>query len=127
APGDAIVAQPLTAPRWAPPRDLTAGQDGTGTATLYGNGGEDILIGGAGNDAIDGGANDDLIFGDAVQLQRRDVRPGITGDITNLRFQALTGTQIYSTTNGPTFGQAQNNGTAQAYRDGDGLTAVTTD
>ncbi len=129
--GDVIDAQgatlgtPFVDPRWVYSRDLTSAQVGGGNDTIYGNGGEDILIGGAGNDAIDGGSADDLIFGDAVQLQRRDVRPGVTGDITNLRFQALTGTQIYSTANA-TLGQALNNGTAQSYRDGDGLSVPTT-
>src|SRR5205807_3448418 len=83
---------------------------------------EDILIGGAGNDAIDGGAGDDLIFGDAVQLKRRDVDPYHAGDITNPRFQALSGGQIYSTANANA-GQAMNDGTAQNYRDGNGTYA----
>ena len=107
-------------------RDLTSAQVGGGNDTIYGNGGEDILIGGTGNDAIDGGANDDLIFGDAVQLQRRDVIPGVTGDITNPRFQDLIGTQIYDTANA-TLGNALNDGIAQSYRelDGDGTGKLT--
>src|SRR5260370_42470726 len=73
--GDIFSDQVLD-PRWVYSfvPDLTVG----GNDTLYGNGGEDILIGGAGNDAIDGGAGGDLIFGDAVQLFRRDVIPGVT-------------------------------------------------
>src|SRR5438874_13672087 len=95
--------------------DLNVG----GNDTIYGTGGQDILIGGAGSDAIDGGAADDLIFGDAVQLQRRDVNPTVVGDITNLRFQTLTGTQIYSATDA-TLGQALNDGIARSYRDTNG-------
>ena len=76
-------------------RDLATG----GNDTIYGNGGEDVLIGGAGSDSIDGGAQDDLIFGDAARLQRRDIDPGVIGgvpgSITNPRYQALQGTQIY--------------------------------
>ena len=129
--GDVIDAQgatlgtPIDDPRWVYSSDLTAAQVGGGNATcstgcgndtLYGNGGQDILIGGAGNDAIDGGADDDLIFGDAVQLFRRDVNPNVTGNITDPRFQALSGAQIYSTTDA-TLGAALNNGVAQNYRD----------
>ena len=122
--GDVIDTQattPIYDPRWVYSRDLTSGQIGGGNDTIYGGDGEDILIGGTGNDAIDGGANDDLIFGDAVQLQRRDVIPGVTGDITNPRFQTLKGTQIYDTANA-TLGNAMNDGNAQSYRelDGDG-------
>jgi Ca2+-binding RTX toxin-like protein len=126
--GDVIDAQapargtPFVDPRWVYSRDLTSGQVGAGNDTIYGNGGEDILVGGTGNDAIDGGLGDDLIFGDAVQLQRRDVRPGITGDITSLRFQTLGGTQIYSTADA-TLGAALNDGTAQTWRDGNGVYA----
>ena len=113
----ATVGTPIYDPRWV----YTRAQDYTigGNDTIYGNGGEDILIGGAANDAIDGGTGDDLIFGDAVQLFRRDVQPGVTGDITNPRFQALSGRQIYSTNNA-TLGQAQNDGVPQNYRDANG-------
>src|SRR5260370_12900249 len=89
-------------PRWVYTfvPDLNVG----GNDTIYGNGGEDILIGGAGSDAVDGGAQDDLIFGDAVQLYRRDVMPGVNPAraITHPRFQALTSTPIYSTAPGST-------------------------
>jgi Ca2+-binding RTX toxin-like protein len=96
-------------------RDInTAGQD-----TIYGNAGEDILIGGAGNDMVDGGLGDDLIFGDAVQLNRRDVDPNFRGAITNPRFQTLTGTQIYSLVT-LTLGQALNDGIARSWRDANG-------
>src|SRR5262249_50109640 len=61
--------------------------------TIYGNGGDDVLIGGPGNDAIDGGAGRDLVFGDNVTLDRT----GHLGNFTNLRFETLQGTQIYST------------------------------
>src|SRR5439155_1603448 len=114
------VSDQVLDPRWVYSfvPDLAVGGDDT----LYGNGGEDILIGGAGNDAIDGGAGDDLIFGDAVQLKRRDVDPYHVDDITNPRFQALSGGQIYSTANA-NVGQAMNDGTAQNYRDGNGTYA----
>ena len=126
--GDVIDAQrstlgtPIYDPRWVYSRDLTSAQVGGGNDTIYGNGGEDILIGGVGNDAIDGGPADDLIFGDAVQLQRRDVIPGVVGDIANPRFQTLIGTQIYDTANA-TLGQAMNDGIPRAYRDGNGTYA----
>ena len=64
-----------------------------GNDIVYGNGGEDILIGGTGNDAIDGGTDRDLVFGDNVSLDRT----GHFGNYSNLRFETLTGTQIYST------------------------------
>ncbi len=54
-------------------------------------GGDDILIGGAGNAWIGGGAGDDLIFGNNVTLTR-------AGSTNNPRFEALTGTQIYTDT-----------------------------
>jgi len=128
--GDMISdhADQVVDPRWVYSffPDLNVG----GNDTIYGNGGEDILVGGAGGDAVDGGAQDDLIFGDAVLLMRRDITPGVTvvaGAITNPRFQALCGSQIYSTTaglicGGKTFalGQAMNNGVALNYRDSDG-------
>src|SRR5262249_52831409 len=60
---------------------------------IYGNGGDDVLIGGAGNDAIDGGSQRDLAFGDNVSLDRT----GHLGIFSNLHFEALQGTQIYST------------------------------
>src|SRR5258708_40342339 len=48
--------------------------------------------------------------------------PGVTpaGAITNPRFQALTSTQIYSTTPGSTLGRALNNSIAQNFRDSNG-------
>src|SRR5258708_6236560 len=117
--GDMVSDQVLD-PRWVYSfvPDLTVG----GNDTLYGNGGDDILIGGKGNDAIDGGAGDDLIFGDNVQLYRRDVNPYAVGDITNPRFQTLSGTQIYSTATA-TLGQALNDGIARTYRDANGSSA----
>ena len=126
--GDVIDAQgatlgtPIDDPRWVftyvP--DMALG----GNDTIYGNGGEDILVGGAANDRIDGGNADDLIFGDAVQLFRRDVIPTVIGDITNPRFQTLSGTQIYPTTGLPTDAtNAFNSGLAQNYRDPNGTYA----
>ena len=60
---------------------------------IYGNGGQDILLGGTGNDAIDGGAGMDLVFGDHASLDRTTH----LNNFTDPRFQALQGTQIYST------------------------------
>ena len=91
----------------------------TGQDTIYGNAGEDILIGGASNDMVDGGLGDDLIFGDAAQLNRRDVDPNVRGTTTNPRFQTLTGTQIYSLVTA-TLGWALNDGIARNWRDANG-------
>ncbi len=121
--GDLISSQ-IVDPRWAYSRDLTVG----GADTIYGNNGEDVLIGGAAGDRIDGGAQDDLIFGDAVRLQRRDINVsvigGVAGSITNPRFQALIGTQIYPfdtvAADAASFTEATialNDGTPQNYRD----------
>ncbi len=61
--------------------------------TLRGGDHDDILIGNTGSDAIDGGLDEDLIFGDNVALDR-----SLTlGDVSNPRFRALSGTQVYST------------------------------
>ncbi|MGY4311159.1 Ca2+-binding RTX toxin-like protein [Bradyrhizobium sp. JR3.5] len=72
-----------------------------GNNTVYGNGGDDILIGGPGNDALDGGTGRDLVFGDDVTLTRglvgRTAGAGLLGNYANLRFETLSGTQIYST------------------------------
>ena len=118
--GDLISSQRLD-PAWVYTfvPDLTVG----GNDTIYGLAGQDILIGGAANDAIDGGTDDDLIFGDAVQLFRRDVQPTVTGDITNPRFESLTGTQIYSTADA-TLGAPLNDLLhPQNYRDANGTSA----
>src|SRR5690348_14292832 len=53
---------------------------------------------------------------------RRDVRPGITGDITNPRFQTLQGTQLYDTADA-TLGRTLNDGVARTWRDSDGVYA----
>lgn len=81
-----------------------------GADTLYGNAGADLLVGGAAGDFIDGGSGDDLILGDAVQLANRFT------DITNPRFEALSGAQIYDNTTG----QALVDGVARNYRNLDG-------
>ena len=104
--GDVISSQVLD-PTWAFSRDLTLG----GADTIKGNGGEDILVGGAAGDSIDGNAQDDLIFGDAAKISRRPT------DITNLRFETLTGTQIYDTTASNAAGDALVDGTARAQVD----------
>ncbi|OYT97790.1 MAG: hypothetical protein CFE49_00090 [Pseudomonas sp. PGPPP3] len=44
--------------------EILIAQRSTG-ATLYGNGGDDILIGGVGNDVLDGGEGNDLLHGGA--------------------------------------------------------------
>src|SRR5262249_26231046 len=109
-------------PRYVITRNLTIG----GTDTIHGKGGEDVLVGGAAGDKIDGGPKDDLIFGDAVELRRRDVNTasvgGVAGSITNPRFQALTGTQLYPIDNNVNDAtNALNNGVAQNYRDANGM------
>ena len=102
--------------------DMTIG----GGDTIYGNQGEDVLVGGAAGDRIDGGSSDDLIFGDAVRLFRRDITPGPVNpaQISNPRFQELTGTQIYPSTGDPSDALlANNSGVWQNYRDPDGAYA----
>jgi len=89
--------------------DLTQG----GADTIQGGADNDVLVGGAAGDSIDGDEGDDLIFGDAVQLQWRG------GDITNPRFETLSGTQIYGTV-GNAAGVDQVDGTARNYRDPSG-------
>jgi Ca2+-binding RTX toxin-like protein len=61
---------------------------GFGADTIRGDGGEDVIVGGADSDRLDGGAGRDLIFGDDVLLTR-------DGDMTNPRYQVLSGSQIY--------------------------------
>src|SRR5439155_26603728 len=97
-------------PRWLFSTNLVLG----GTDTVRGGADEDILIGGAAGDAIDGNEADDLIFGDAVQLLRRPT------DITDPRFETLTGTQIYSTAASNSAGADQVDGLARNYRDPNG-------
>jgi Ca2+-binding RTX toxin-like protein len=115
-----LISSTIVDPRWiysfVP--DLTVGSNDT----IYGNGGEDVIVGGALNDALDGGAADDLLFGDAVQLYRRDVTLGSTGDITSPRYQSLSGTQIYSTADA-TLGQVLYNNVPLNARDGNGAYA----
>jgi Ca2+-binding RTX toxin-like protein len=106
--GDVISSRVLQ-PTWAMSRDLTFGA----ADTVQGLAGEDVLVGGAANDMIDGGANDDLIFGDAVKIARRP------SDVTNPRFETLSGSQIYSTA-AATNGADQVDGTARNYRDPNG-------
>ena len=86
-----------------------------GNDLLYGNGGDDVLVGGTGDDAIDGGGDRDLLFGDNVSLSRA----GHLGNYTNLRFETLSGTAIYSTTLGQA-GVDQANGVPQADPRGPG-------
>ena len=54
-------------------------------------GSDNILIGGPGNTWIGGGTGDDLIFGNNVTISR-------VSTITDPRFEALAGTQIYTDT-----------------------------
>ena len=111
--GDVTSSQVLF-PTWAMSRDLVLG----GSDTIRGNAGEDILVGGAAGDAIDGNAGDDLVFGDAVKLSRRPA------DITNPRFEALSGTQIYDASSSVlTNGNDQVDGIARNYRDPNGTYA----
>jgi len=65
---------------------------------IYGTAIADIIIGGAGNDMIDGAAGDDLIFGDNVFLTRMGIAgdENLIDDISNLRFQTLLGSYLYS-------------------------------
>jgi RTX calcium-binding nonapeptide repeat (4 copies) len=93
----------------------SASRQNGGNDTVYGNGGEDILIGGTGDDAIDGGTDRDLVFGDNASLDRT----GHFGNYSNLRFETLTGTQIYSTAPANA-GQDQANNLPQADPRGHG-------
>ncbi len=86
--GDFTTSQ-IVDPAWIYSRDYTIGAPDT----IKGGAGQDILIGGAAGNYMDGGLGDDLIFAPNVQLRNR-----FTG-ITNPRFEALSGTQIYSTVN----------------------------
>jgi Ca2+-binding RTX toxin-like protein len=88
---------------------VTTTDNGLGGAdTIRGDEGQDALAGGADSDRIDGGTERDLIFGDSVALDRT------TGDQgKNARFEALSGSQIYSTASG-TAGNAQVDGKSQS-------------
>ena len=109
-----LVSSQIIDPTWVISRDLTVG----GTDILEGGADDDVLVGGAGGDYIDGDTGDDLIFGDAVQLFRRDTSVDVLGDITDPRFQALLGGQIYSRTNA----EVRVNGLAQDFRNQDAST-----
>jgi Ca2+-binding RTX toxin-like protein len=89
-----MISSNIVDPRWIISRHLTLG----GSSIIEGMEGDDVLVGGARGDFIDGGEGRDLIFGDAVELFRRDVIPGVmpAGAITDPRFQALLGQVIYS-------------------------------
>ena len=119
-----VISDAVVDPLWAISRHLTVG----GADTVRGTGGEDVLVGGSLGDRIDGGAHDDLVFGDAVELRRRNIDPFAVGSITNPRFRPLSGTQIYATTT--TVAPATDAligavGTAQNYRDANGVYAPT--
>jgi Ca2+-binding RTX toxin-like protein len=115
--GDFTTSQ-IVDPTWIYSRDKTIG----GNDMVLGGSGEDILVGGAGNDTVDGGAADDLIFGDAVQLQNRlsGTIASPVYNISNPRFQALKGTQMYDTSASNSAGADQVDGTARGYRDPNG-------
>jgi hypothetical protein len=122
-----LISSQILFPTWVMSRDLTLG----GPDTVRGNAGEDILVGGAAGDMIDGdtdsvasitdavtgGSNDDLIFGDAAKISRRPT------DITNLRFETLSGTTIYAQPASNAAGADNADGTARNYRDPDGTFA----
>jgi len=59
----------------------------------------------------------DLIFGDAVKISRRPT------DITNPRFETLTGTAIYAQPTTNAAGADNADGTARNYRDPNGVFA----
>lgn len=119
---DDMISSEIIDSTWILSRDMNLGD----TDILEGQGDDDILIGGAGNsgvgDYIDGDSGDDLIFGDAVQLMRRDIVVDSYGDITNQRFQTLSGTYIYSRSDlnasvgGDTSGSVLVDGIARDYR-----------
>jgi Ca2+-binding RTX toxin-like protein len=112
-----IVSSRVLDPKRVYSVDLTLG----GTDILEGQGGNDLLIGGAFGDFIDGDAGKDLIFGDAVELVRRDVNPFAmpASAVTDPRFQALLGQQIYSQ-QGANAGEPLNDGVARPLRYQDG-------
>jgi Ca2+-binding RTX toxin-like protein len=62
---------------------------GSGNDLISGDEGDDLIIAGPGADVVTGGAGMDLILGDSGSVVP-------TGDITNPRFRALTGTRVYS-------------------------------
>jgi Ca2+-binding RTX toxin-like protein len=100
-----VISSVIVDPRYVISRHLQLGA----SDVVQGNAGEDVLIGGAGSigfpgigdfhDYIDGDADSDLIFGDAVELERRDVDTTVVGGIAESiesdRFQTLAGTMIY--------------------------------
>ncbi|MEX2645398.1 MAG: choice-of-anchor D domain-containing protein [Gaiellaceae bacterium] len=125
-----LISSLAVDPRWLISRHLELGA----SDVLQGNAGEDVLIGGAGStgfpgiggyhDYIDGDAGDDLIFGDAVELFRRDVSPMVQTNITDPRFQSLSGIRLYTRTDldpmpvdGDNSGAALIQNLAQNYRD----------
>ncbi len=108
-----LISSLVLQPVWVFSRDLTLG----GSDTVQGNSGEDILVGGAAGDTIDGNADDDLIFGDAVKLSRRPI------DITNPRFETLSGPTIYAQPTNNAAGADNADGTARNYRDPNGTYA----
>ena len=82
-----------------------------GNDTLYGSGGDNVIVGGDGINNIQGGPGRNLIVGGSVYLDRTTH----LFNYTNLRFQDLTGTQIYSnaTTGTIPLGQSLNDGSPQ--------------
>jgi len=100
---DDLISSRIFDPSWVMSRHFNLGD----RDILEGQNGDDILVGGTAInldeanerfDYLDGDAGDDLNFGDAVQLFRRDINVEALGDITSLRYQALTGQVIYGRT-----------------------------
>jgi hypothetical protein len=83
-----------------------------GNDTLYGSGGDNVIVGGDGTNNIQGGPGRDLIIGGSALLDRNNSH---LYNYTNLRFQDLSGTQMYSNATGTAvpLGAALNDGKPQ--------------
>ena len=83
-----------------------------GNDTLYGSGGDNVIVGGDGINNIQGGPGRNLIIGGSALLDRNNSH---LFNYTNLRFQDLTGTQLYNSTTGGSIplGEALNDGKPQ--------------
>jgi RTX calcium-binding nonapeptide repeat (4 copies) len=116
--GDLISSQNIPA-KYIYSAMLGSGKGVAGSADdiVIGGTSDDILIGGPGNNMIDGGQGDDFIFGHNVTLKNNFNFNGLgvpVFNIANPRFEALTGTAIYSDT---TFTDTVNvDGIGRAFR-----------